>query len=123
MLSINFMCSNFIIKIFSPLITSSGLHFKNTALFNMKCRSKALPLWAITITSLTQGCESQEISYISYRFVPERVFPPTTLLAILFDIVRLLASRKELLYAYQIRNMHFSCIGVPGNLRRFKIVE
>ena len=51
------------------------------------------------------------------------MFPLTALLAILSDVVHALASRTELLYAYQIRNVHFSCIGVQSILRRFKIVE
>ena len=49
----NYICSTIIIVIFSPLITTSCFHFKNTTLFNMMCKPKALALWAITITCLT----------------------------------------------------------------------
>ena len=60
---------------------------------------------------------------IAYSILPERVLPLTTLLAFVSDIVHALASRTELLYAYQIMNVHFTCIGVPRILRCFKIVE
>ena len=55
--------------------------------------------------------------------------PPKTsvssyrIVQILSDIVCALASWTELLYVYQIRNVHYSCIGVPGILLRFKIIE
>ena len=37
-------CSIFMHMIFSPLIISYGFHFNMIALFNMKCKTKALAL-------------------------------------------------------------------------------
>ena len=47
----------------------------------------------------------------------------STLHTILLDIFRALASGTELLYAYQIRNVHCSYMRVPGILCWFKIIE
>ena len=51
-----------------------------------------------------------------------KMFPYSTLFAILFTIVNALASRTQL-YADQVWNVYLSCFGVPCILRGFKIVE
>ena len=60
---------------------------------------------------------------VTHVIVPERVFWNSATFTIPFTIDNALEPLVELLYADQVRNVHFSRIGVPSIQRGFKIVE
>jgi len=89
--------------IFSPLIISSGFHFKMMALFRMKCKSNALALCAIVTILLAQGGGLHRyVSMSPAGWSLEKVLPLTASHA-LFAVFRIYALRTELLNADQIR--------------------
>ena len=66
---------------------------------------------------------SEILEQVTLGIVPERVFANSTSVTILFTILNINAPRTELLYADQVRDVHFSSIGMPCILRDFKILE
>ena len=73
---------------------------------------------------LDPGSRFAEIrEQVTHGIIPEHAFANSAPSTIPFTIVKALAPRAELLFADQVRNVHFSSIGVPSILHGFKIVE